>query len=86
MPRNNNFHFFASQQLQIMIEVAFFVAWVDGHKKCGTILAPQLTIKPKNIKLLVIAIARLHNFYINECLTSMKMNTSDCVHTIQCCI
>jgi hypothetical protein len=58
--RNDNFNFFASQ-LRIRIEMAFGLM----VKKWG-ILARPLTIKLKNIKRLVIAIAKLHNFCINE--------------------
>ena len=58
--RNDNFNFFASQ-LRIRIEMAFGLM----VKKWG-ILARPLTIKLKNVKRLVVAIAKLHNFCINE--------------------
>ncbi len=58
--KNDNFNFFASQ-LRIRIEMAFGLM----VKKWG-ILARPLTIKLKNVKRLVIAIAKLHNFCINE--------------------
>ncbi|KAI2489792.1 nuclease [Fragilaria crotonensis] len=60
MQRNDNFNYFASQ-LRIRIEMAFGLM----VKKWG-ILACPLTIKLKNIKRLVIAIAKLHNFCIDE--------------------
>ena len=57
---NENFNFFASQ-LRSRIEMAFGLM----VKKWG-ILSRPLTIKLKNIKRLVIAIAEVHNFCINE--------------------
>jgi hypothetical protein len=60
IPRNDNFHFFASQ-LRIRIEMAFGLM----VKKWG-ILARPLTIKLKNVKWLMIAIARLQNYCIDE--------------------
>jgi DDE superfamily endonuclease len=68
-PRNDNFNFFASQ-LRIRIEMAFGLM----VKKWG-ILARPLTIKLKNIKRLMIAIARLHNFCIDERLASTNVAT-----------
>jgi hypothetical protein len=59
-PRNDNFNFFASQ-LRIRIEMAFGLM----VKKWG-VLARPLTLKIKNVKRLILAIARLHNFCINE--------------------
>ena len=64
LQRNENFNFFASQ-LRIRIEMAFGLM----VKKWG-IHARPLTIKLKNIKRLVVAIAKLHNFCINERLLS----------------
>ena len=61
---NDNFNFFASQ-LRIRIEMAFGLM----VKKWG-ILARPLTIKLKNVKRLMIAIARLHNYCIDERLAS----------------
>ena len=58
--KNDNFNFFASQ-LRIRIEMAFGLM----VKKWGIIARP-LTIKLKNGKRLFIAIAKLHNFCINE--------------------
>ena len=85
LPRNDNFNFFASQ-LQIRIEMAFGLM----VKKWG-ILARLLTIKLKNIKRLMIAIARLHNFCIDEHLASTNVATGATqqgapvvVYTIQC--
>jgi hypothetical protein len=56
----NNCNFFASQ-LRIRMEMAFGLL----VKKWG-ILARPLTIKLKNIKRMVVAIAKLHNFCINK--------------------
>ncbi len=67
--RNDNFNFFGSQ-LRIRIEMAFGLM----VKKWG-ILARPLTIKLKNIKRLVIAIAKLHNFCINERLATASART-----------
>lgn len=57
---NNNFNFYASQ-LRIRIEMAFGLM----VKKWG-ILSRPLSISMHNIKGLILAIARLHNFCINE--------------------
>lgn len=70
-PKNDNFNFFASQ-LRIRIEMAFGLM----VKKWG-ILARPLTIKLKNIKRLMIAIARLHNFCIDERLARPSNGTAD---------
>ena len=56
----DTYNFFASQ-LRIRIEMSFGMML----QKWG-ILAKPLRIKPKNIKLLLNAIARLHNFCIKE--------------------
>ncbi len=58
--RHDNFNFFASQ-LRIRIEMAFGLM----VKKWGILQRP-ITIHMKNIKHLILAIARLHNFCINE--------------------
>ena len=62
--KNDNFNFFASQ-LRIRIEMAFGLM----VKKWG-ILSRPLTIKLKNVKRLVVSIAKLHNFCIDERLAS----------------
>ena len=71
LPKNDNFNFFASQ-LRIRIEMAFGLM----VKKWG-ILSRPLTIKLKNIKRLVIAIAKLHNFCINERLRARDNNATE---------
>ena len=58
--RNDNFNFFASQ-LRIRIEMAFGLM----VKKWGILTRP-LEIKVRNVKRLIVAIGRLHNFCINE--------------------
>jgi hypothetical protein len=68
--KNDNFNFFASR-LRIRIEMAFGLM----VKKWG-ILARPLTIKLKNGRRLVIAIAKLHNFCINECIGRNHMTES----------
>ena len=60
MARYDNFNFYASQ-LRIRIEMAFGLM----VKKWGILTRP-LYIKVKNIKRLIVAIARLHNFCIDE--------------------
>ena len=60
IPRNDNFNFYASQ-LRIRIEMAFRLM----VKKWG-ILSRPLSIKMIKVKKLMVAIARLHNFCINE--------------------
>lgn len=60
LQKYDNFNFFASQ-LRIRIEMAFGLM----VKKWG-ILARPLTIKLKSVKTLMFAIAKLHNFCINE--------------------
>ena len=59
-PKCDNFNFYASQ-LRIRIEMAFGLM----VKKWG-ILSRPLGIKVVNVKHLIVAIARLHNFCINE--------------------
>jgi hypothetical protein len=61
----DNFNFFASQ-LRIRIEMAFGLM----VQKWG-ILSRPLLIKVKNVKRLMVAIARLHNFCIDERLLSV---------------
>jgi hypothetical protein len=68
--RNDNFDFFGSQ-LRIRIEMAFGLM----VKKWGNLAGP-LTIKLKNIKRLVIAIAKLHNFCINKRLAMASARTA----------
>jgi hypothetical protein len=58
--RNDDFNYYASQ-LRIRIEMAFGLM----VKKWGILTRP-LTVKVRNIKRLICAIARLHNFCINE--------------------
>jgi DDE superfamily endonuclease len=58
--KNDNFNFFASQ-LRIRIEMAFGLM-----VKKWAILSRPLSIKLKNIKRLILCIAKLHNFCINE--------------------
>jgi hypothetical protein len=58
--KNDNFNFFASQ-LRIRIEMAFGLM----VKKWGIIGRP-LNVKLANVKHIVLAIARLHNYCINE--------------------
>jgi hypothetical protein len=70
--RNDNFNFFASQ-LRIRIEMAFGLM----VKKWG-ILARPLSIKMIKMKRLMVAIARLHNFCINERLQQKQHNNQDC--------
>jgi hypothetical protein len=60
IPRNDNFNFYASQ-LRIRIEMAFGLMVM----KSG-ILARPLSVKVRKLKYLMIGIARLHNFCINE--------------------
>ena len=62
--RNDNFNFFASP-LRIRIEMPFGLM----VKKWGILVRP-LTIKLKRVKMLMFAIAKLHNFCINERLMS----------------
>jgi hypothetical protein len=66
-PRNNIFNFYASQ-LCIQIKMAFGLMIA---KKWG-ILSRPLTIKMIKIKKLMVAIARLHHFCINERLQENK--------------
>jgi len=73
--QNDNFNFFASQ-LRIRIEMAFGLM----VKKWG-ILARPLSIKMIKIKRLVVAIARLHNFCINERLAMLSNNRDRVVFT-----
>jgi len=60
IPRNDNFNFYASQ-LRIRIEMAFGLMVM----KWG-ILARPLSVKVRKLKYLMLGIARLHNFCINE--------------------
>ena len=69
--RNDNFNFYASQ-LRIRIEMAFGLM----VKKWG-ILSRPLLIKMIKIKKLMVAIARLHNFCINERLQENKNKNWD---------
>ena len=69
LAKNENFNFFASQ-LRVRIKMAFGLM----VKKWG-ILARPLTIKLKNVKRLVTAIAKLHNFCINKRLA--RNNTTE---------
>ncbi len=69
--QNDNFNFFASQ-LRIRIEMAFGLM----VKKWG-ILARPLSIKMIKMKRLMVAIARLHNFCINERLAESSSNNAD---------
>ena len=71
IPRNNNFNFYASQ-VRIRIEMAFGLM----VKKWG-ILSRPLSIKMIKIKKLMVAIARLHNFCINERLQENKNKHRD---------
>jgi DDE superfamily endonuclease len=71
LPRNDNFNFFASQ-LRIRIEMAFGIM-----VKKWSILSRPLTVKLKNIKKIIVTIAKLHNYCINERLG----NVSDEVYT-----
>ena len=64
--RNDNFNFFASQ-LRIRIEMAFGLM----VKKWGILSRPQ-SIKMIKMKKLMVAIARLHNFCINERLQELQ--------------
>jgi DDE superfamily endonuclease len=66
--RNDNFNFFASQ-LRIRIEMAFGLM----VKKWGILSRPQ-SIKMIKMKKLMVAIARLHNFCINERLDMQNNN------------
>lgn len=59
-PECNNFNFYASQ-CRIRIEMAFGLM----QMKWGILWRP-MKVKLRNIKYLVVAIARLHNFVINE--------------------
>ena len=67
--RHDNFNFFVSQ-LRIRIEMAFGLM-----VKKWAILQRPLTIQMGNIKHLIVAIARLHNFCINERLEGHKKNS-----------
>jgi hypothetical protein len=67
--RNDNFNFFASQ-LRIKIEMAFGLM----VKKWG-ILSRHQSIKMIKLKKLMVAIARLHNFCINE---RLEMQSNNC--------
>lgn len=60
LPRYDNFNFYASQ-LRIRIEMAFGLM----TKKWGILTRP-LSIKMKHIKYVMICIAKLHNFCIDE--------------------
>jgi hypothetical protein len=60
LPRYDNFNFYASQ-LRIRIEMAFGLM----TKKWGILTRP-LSIKMKHIKHVMVCIATLHNFCINE--------------------
>ena len=66
--RQDNFNFFASQ-LRIRIEMAFGLM-----VKKWAILSRPLSLKMRKIKRLMVAIARLHNFCINE---RLRTRTSD---------
>jgi hypothetical protein len=66
--RQDNFNFFASQ-LRIRIEMAFGLM-----VKKWAILSRPLSLKMRKIKQLMVAIARLHNFCINE---RLRTRTSD---------
>lgn len=68
--RQDNFNFFASQ-LRIRIEMAFGLM-----VKKWAILTRPLSLKLKKIKRLMVAIARLHNFCINERLASQLCTRS----------
>jgi hypothetical protein len=59
--RNDNFNFFASQLRTIRIKMAFGLM----VKKWG-ILSQPLDISVRNVKRLIVAIGRLHNFCIDE--------------------
>jgi DDE superfamily endonuclease len=70
LPRNDNFNFYASQ-LRIRIEMAFGLL-----VKKWSILQRPLSIKMKHLSKLIVAIAQLHNFCINERLMEgMNENT-----------
>jgi hypothetical protein len=71
--RNDNFNFFASQ-LRIRIEMAFGLM----VKKWGVIGRP-LSVKLANVKHIVLAIARLHNFCIDERLLQKSAATNQVV-------
>lgn len=71
IPRYDNFNFFASQ-LRIRIEMAFGLM----VKKWG-ILSRPLLIKPTKIWELIIAIAKLHNFCIDERLSASQKEGSN---------
>ena len=60
LPANDHFNFYASQ-CRIRIEMAFGLM-----KQKWTILQSPLRIKLRNVKTLMIGIAHLHNFCINE--------------------
>ena len=68
-PKYDNFIFFASQ-LRIRIEMAFGLM----VKKWGLLSRP-LSIKMSNVKHLMVTIARLHNFCINERLRDANQST-----------
>ncbi len=69
LKRQDNFNFFASQ-LRIRIEMAFGLM-----VKKWAILTRPLSLKMRKIKRLMVAIARLHNFCINERLASQRLHT-----------
>jgi DDE superfamily endonuclease len=69
--RNDNFNFFASQ-LRIRIEMAFGLM----VRKWGLLSRP-LEIKVCNIKRLMVAIGRLHNFCIDKRLAMLQTNQQE---------
>jgi DDE superfamily endonuclease len=72
--RNDNFNFYASQ-LRIRIEMAFGLM----VKKWG-ILSRPLTIKMSSIKRLMVCIAHLHNFCIDERLENDGDRTNEGIY------
>jgi hypothetical protein len=71
VPKYDNFSFFASQ-CRIRIEMAFGLM----VKKWG-ILSRPLNVPIRKLKFIVLAIARLHNFVINERLSQQQLATNN---------
>ena len=70
---NDNFNFYGSQ-LRIRIEMAFGLL----NMKWGVLQKP-MRMKPNKLKLHLVAIARLHNYVINERLRLQKKGAFDSV-------
>ena len=68
VPKNDNFNYFASQ-LRIRIEMAFGLM----TRKWGILQRP-LSNAPENVKHIILCIARLHNFCVDERLKKNNRN------------